>query len=158
MLCNWVKTRLLHCLNEGAVFEFSHMPIRESFDGSKKKGRSPLTNGTTILGRDVDHRTTWSKRMVDLYSAHLNDIGGIARASEGEKSLCKRAAIIECALETIEQRMALADGEASEKTWMAYQRLTNTLRRTVVVLHGGLSRRARDITPTLSDVLRGPPS
>jgi hypothetical protein len=56
-------------------------------------------------------------------------------------------------LELMEQRFAVNEnGEASAKQLETYQRVTNTLRRTLESL--GLQRRQHDVTPTLSAYLR----
>jgi hypothetical protein len=42
------------------------------------KVRSALTNGSELLGGDVDHRAAWVRRLRDLIQGHLSDAGGIA--------------------------------------------------------------------------------
>ena len=56
--------------------------------------------------------------------------------------------------ELMEQQFAQAeDGVAPLKALETYQRITNTLRRTLESL--GLQRRAKDVTPTLASYLNG---
>jgi hypothetical protein len=108
--------------------------------------RSAITNGTSIIGRDIDHRQTTVRRLRDLISAHSADINP---DSEAEKSLIRRASVLELELELLERKFILNDGEATEQQLQTYQRLTNTLRRTLESL--GLKRRAKDITPKSLD-------
>jgi hypothetical protein len=111
-----------------------------------KAYRSALTNGTSIIGRDIDHRSTSVRRLRDLIAAHSSDLNP---DSEAEKSLIRRASVLELELELLERKFILNDGEATELQLQTYQRLTNTLRRTLQSL--GLKRRARDVTPKTLD-------
>ena len=113
--------------------------------------QSAITNGSAILA-NVDHRTAPMRRLKDLIAAHESDLANDLSASE--KSLVRRASIIELQLEMMEQRFAQAEGgEATAAQLQAYQQCTNTLRRTLEAL--GLQRRTKDITPvpTLSQYL-----
>jgi hypothetical protein len=112
------------------------------------KVRSALSNGSSLIV-GVDHRSGWMRRLRDLIVAHENDLGDAI--SEGERRLVQRAAMLTLQLEMMEQRWAVNDGEASAKALDAYQRTCGALRRILETL--GLSRRAKDITPSLSEYL-----
>jgi hypothetical protein len=111
--------------------------------------RSRITNGRDLLPT-VDGRCLWARRFRDLLSLHLSDLGGEDNCSEGEKALVRRAACLIVELEQLEDLFAA--GDATPKRLELYQRLTNTLRRCLESL--GLKRRAKDITPTLGQILR----
>jgi len=116
--------------------------------------RSAITSGRAMfLVDDVDGRSKFSRRVSDLLAAHVSDLGGEDNISEAERSLVRRAVMLTVQLEMMEHRWASAsEGEASPKQLMAYQTTTNSLRRTLETL--GLQRRAKDVTPTLSEYLR----
>jgi hypothetical protein len=115
--------------------------------------QSAITNGTRILA-NTDHRSGPMRRLKDLIAAHESDLANDLSASE--KSLVRRASIIELQLEMMEQRFAQAEGgEATAAQLQAYQQCTNTLRRTLEAL--GLQRRAKDVStpvPNLQTYLR----
>jgi hypothetical protein len=102
--------------------------------------RSAVTNGK--LFRDVDERTAWVRRFRDLLYAHEADLGGDEILSEGQRSIVRRAAMLEVQLEMLEARFAANDGVASQKGLDQYQRATNTLRRTLESLGLNESRKA----------------
>lgn len=114
--------------------------------------RSAITNGSSILGHDIDHRSTPIRRLRELINAHTSDLGGTHNISEAERSLVRRAAMLELQLEMWEQKFALNDGEATSAQLTDYQRAANSLRR--ILESVGLQRRAKNVTPTLDDYLR----
>lgn len=115
--------------------------------------RSAISNGSALFVERFDQRSAWARRLRDLISDHLSDLGGNEAVSQAEKVLVRRAAMLALQAELMEQRFALNEGgEASAKQLETYQRVTNTLRRTLEAL--GLQRRQRDVTPTLSAYLR----
>ena len=71
--------------------------------------------------------------------------------SEAERAILRRAATIIVQLEQIE--LKFAQGNDQGYLLDRYQRVSNTLRRLLESL--GLQRRARDVTPTLDQYLRG---
>src|SRR5262245_61851033 len=93
-----------------------------------RKLRSAITNGSSVL-LDVDHRSGWMRRLRDLISLHMSDLGGDDNASEAERSLVRRAAMLELQLELMDQRIAQAGGEATSAQLADYQRATGALRR-----------------------------
>jgi hypothetical protein len=98
----------------------------------------------------VDHRLPWMRRLRDLLADHTNDLGGNDVISHSERMLINRASMLVLQCELLEKRFAKSDGVASNEDLQVYQRVTNTLRRTMQVL--GLGRRPRDVT-RLSDLL-----
>ena len=88
-----------------------------------------------------------------MVQQHLADLGGVANTSQSEQVLVRRAAMLTLQLERMEHHWATTnDGEASSKQIETYQRVANSLRRLLESL--GLRRRPRDVTPSLSDLLR----
>ena len=122
------------------------MAGRKSFDLSATKVRSAITNGRYDLA-DVDHRSAWMRRLRDLVALQMSDLGGDDNASEAERILVRRAAMMTLQLEMMEQRFAANDGEATPPQIETYQRCANTLRRLLESL--GLQRRQKDVTPDL---------
>ena len=118
---------------------------------AKKKARSRITNGRSLLPRGADGRTLWVRRFRDLIALHLADLGGEAAVSEAQQALVRRAATIIIALERMEFTFA-TEGEGTPHQLELYQRLSNTLRRLLQTI--GLERRARDVTPDLQTYLR----
>src|ERR1700731_3550829 len=108
--------------------------------------RSRLTNGTALLP-DVDGRSAWVRRCRDLIELHLADLGGDDRVSESERSIVRRAAVIETELERLEATFAVA-GMAEPNALDLYSRTAGNLRRLLESV--GLERRPRDVTPELS--------
>jgi hypothetical protein len=107
--------------------------------------RSAITNGSQLL-HDVNHNSTWMRRLRDLINMHIADLGGDECVTEAERRIIRRAAMLTLQLEMQEQRWAHnSEGEASRAQLDVYQRCSNTLRRLLESL--GLQRRARDVTP-----------
>ena len=116
----------------------------------KDPQRSRITNGSALLP-GVDGRSPWVRRAKDIIAAHLSDLGGEANVSAAERSIIRRCAVLTTELERLEVRFALAN-EASPEDLDLYQRTANSLRRLLEAV--GLERRAKDIGPTLGDLLR----
>jgi len=115
----------------------------------KSKSRSRLTNGHA-LPRSVDLRSAWARRYKDLLILHLNDLGGPANVSASEAAILKRACTLIVEAERLEERFAL-NGQAELDELECFQRVSNTMRRLLREL--GLSRRAKDVTPSLQEYL-----
>ena len=122
--------------------------IQASGKGDPQK--SAITNGNKLLP-GVDGRSPWVRRAKDLINAHLSDLGGRDNTSVAEQSLVRRAATMTVELEALEAKFAQA-GHASVNDLDLYSRTASNLRRIFESL--GLERRPRNITPTLSDILR----
>jgi hypothetical protein len=91
------------------------------------------------------------RRLHDLVAIHLSDLGGDGNVSEAERSIVRRAATLTVELELLELKFAKAGGaEASDLD--LYQRTAGNLRRLLEAV--GLQRRAKDITPSLSEYLK----
>jgi hypothetical protein len=99
----------------------------------------------------IDGRSAWTRRAASLIRAHLSDLGGLDNCSTAERSIIRRASVLTVELERMEHQFALA-GEASADDLDIYQRVANSLRRLLEAV--GLKRRAREIGPSLSDILR----
>jgi hypothetical protein len=120
-----------------------------SADHSRVSSRSRVRTGQLLPG--IDGRSAWTRRAASLIRAHLSDLGGLDNCSAAERSIVRRAAVLTTELERMEQQFALA-GEASADDLNIYQRVANSLRRLLEAV--GLQRRAREIGPSLSDILR----
>ena len=116
-------------------------------DRPKDKQRSRITNGSALLP-GVDGRSPWVRRCKDVIAAHLSDI---PEPTAAERSLIRRAAVLTTELERLEVQFALA-GEADPDTLDLYGRTSGNLRRLLEAV--GLQRRAKDVGPTLADVIR----
>jgi len=121
-----------------------------ALDAAKSHARSRISNGSAILP-GVDGRSTWVRRLRDLIALHLSDLGGEDAASEAERAIIRRAACLTVELERMELGFATA-GEALPGQLDLYQRTANSLRRLLESI--GLERRARDVSPSLSDIAR----
>jgi hypothetical protein len=108
----------------------------------KPTARTRITNGKQLLP-DGDGRSLWCRRLRDLISLHVADLGGDAAISESERALVRRASVLIVETERLEQRFAHAEPEAADLD--LYQRLTNSMRRVLETL--GTGRRQRDVTP-----------
>jgi hypothetical protein len=91
------------------------------------------------------------RRFRDLIGMHTSDLGGEDACSAAELSIVRRAALLTLELEVLESKFE-EDGRASTKQLDSYQRAANSLRRLLQTL--GLQRRAKDVTPTLGQILR----
>ena len=98
----------------------------------------------------IDGRSAWVRRCRDLITAHINDLGGPDNTSSAERSLVRRAAVLTTELERLEMHFALA-GEADPETLDLYARTAGNLRRLLEAV--GLSRRSKNVTPTLREYI-----
>jgi hypothetical protein len=117
--------------------------------GAKAHGRSRLSNGHDLLP-NIDGRFTYARRMRDLITMHINDLGGIENISAGERSLVQRVSCITTELEFLESRFARAGGATPEDLQL-YCGASSVLNRLLTSL--GLRRRPRDVTPDLAHYL-----
>jgi hypothetical protein len=116
----------------------------------RDRQRSRITNGSALLP-GVDGRSAWIRRCKDVIQAHLSDLGGEDNTTTAERSIIRRASVMTVELERMEAVFAMA-GEAKPEQLDLYQRTAANLRRLLAAI--GLQRRARDIGPSLSDLLR----
>jgi hypothetical protein len=109
--------------------------------------RSRVTNGSAfVIG---DNRSPWVRRAKDLVAEHLADLGGVEMCSAAQRSIVRRAAVLEIELESLEAKFSAA-GQASASDLDLYGRSSGNLRRLLESL--GLERRCKDISPTLDDI------
>lgn len=124
-----------------------------SLPRSKDMQRSKVANGKVLIP-GIDQRSTWVRRCRELLSDHIGDLGGAESCSAAAHSIARRASVLSVELELLEQRFALA-GQASTEDLDLYSRASANLRRMLETLHGGgLQRRSKDITPSLSAIIR----
>jgi hypothetical protein len=127
------------------------LPHRKSVDSSTlPTRRTRIANGSQ-LWVGVDGRSLWARRASELLAAHISDLGGEANISASERALVRRAVMLIVECERRETDFAQA-GQISDNALAIYQTTVNTLRRTLEAL--GLHRRAKDIGPSLDDLLR----
>ncbi len=128
-------------------------------DGSRKGGVTPafragIVNGVPFLltraGRRVDLRTHAGRRFVTLIGAMVSDLGGPENVSTAEMQLVRRAVALAVDLE-FQEAQALHDNDALDPD--VFRVMADAQRRILQAL--GLRRRARDITPRLSDIIEG---
>jgi len=122
----------------------NHPPTNNAAATFKPEARSAITNDSCLLP-GIDGRSQWVRRFRDLLALHLSDLGGADIASEAEKAIARRAAVLIVELEQLEQKFA-TQGASEGGQLDQYQRVSNTLRRLLESL--GLERRQRDVTPT----------
>jgi hypothetical protein len=111
---------------------------------AKSQAHSKITNGTRLLGPEVDGRNVWVRRCKDLIRLHVADLGGEANCSAAERSIIRRASVLTVELERLEAKFANA-GQATADDLDLYSRTAGNLRRLFEAI--GLQRRARDISP-----------
>jgi hypothetical protein len=106
-----------------------------------RKGRSRITNGNALLP-NVDGRSPWVRRCKDLIAERLADLGGIDNCSGAERSIMRRASVLEVELEYLEAQFAQA-GSAEPEMLDLYARVAANHRRLLEAV--GLQRRAKSI-------------
>src|SRR5262249_35170929 len=127
-------------------------PRRRKAEINLSKARSAITNGKCLfLSPDIDHRSSWARRLRDLAHDIGEDIGPAASLS-AQQMLVRRASMLALQAELQAQAWATNGGEASPKSLDAYQRITNTLRRTLQTLSPGLQRIARPVQVDYSKI------
>src|SRR5262245_47127571 len=97
--------------------------------------RSRVTNGAKLLPL-TDCRSATARRFRDLYEEIAADLGGLSFISEGQRQLCRRAALLSAELERLE---ALWSREEVEFDSDKYGTMTDRLGRCLQRL--GLERR-----------------
>jgi hypothetical protein len=124
--------------------------LRAATEARPPKVRSAVSNGKRLhVVAPGDNK--WSRRFADVLSEILSDINtGREGLSEGQRQLARRCATIAIACERMEGEAAAGN----EIDLESYGTLTDRLGRAFQRL--GLKRQTSK-TPTLSDILRGPP-
>jgi hypothetical protein len=115
------------------------------------KQQSRVTNGKLFSRAITDGRSGWSRRLQDLLSLHIADLGGEDFVSAAERSIIRRIATATVELEWLEQSFALSKQGPSAEALDLYFRGSNSLRRMLESI--GLKRVARDVTPDLQTYL-----
>jgi hypothetical protein len=121
------------------------LDVRQSKQPSK--GRSRVGNFTALLPGLNDARTIQAKRYKEVFRALVSDAGGVERLAEAKLGLMRRWAALECVAEGIEA--AILNGQ--EVDLAAYATLSSTMCRLASRI--GLSRKQKDVTPTLEAYL-----
>lgn len=123
---------------EGASSPLCELPAR---------ARSAVTNHKDLLP-GLDGRSATARRFRDLVNAFVADMGGLDHCSEIKLGLVRRLAATTVQAEMLEARMV--NGEAIDISQLC------TLASTTVRLSQrlGLERKQRDVTPSLSDLIR----
>jgi hypothetical protein len=116
--------------------------------GDKQYGRSAITNGHDLLPGVTDKRAAVYRRFKDITNALVADQGGIEHCSESRLQLIRRFSAAAVLAEQMEAR--LANGE--EISVSEHSVLSSTLVRLASRI--GLSRNAKDVTPSLADYLQ----
>jgi hypothetical protein len=119
------------------------MQRRSKIALSKSKLRSAISNGKHIL-TDVDHRGFEMRRLRDLISDHLSDLGGTDQCSHAERILASKASMICLLTEMQEREFARVKFNVSPRQLACYLHACGNLTRILQTL--GLQRRQRDIT------------
>ena len=106
-----------------------------------------MTNHKDLLP-GLDGRSATARRFRDLVNAFVADMGGLDRCSEIRLGLVRRLAATTVQAEMLEARMV--NGEPIDISQLC------TLAWTTVRLSQrlGLERKQRDVTPSLSDLIR----
>jgi hypothetical protein len=122
-------------------------PGRPKLSPRSVTNRSRISNGKEILP-GIDQRLAIARRYRDLVAQIVIDQGGVDRCSETRMQLIRRFASGAVLAEELEARLARGENvDISE-----YALLSSTLVRLANRI--GIERVARDISPTLSDILR----
>ena len=121
--------------------------VRPSSDGKPAHSRSAVTNGKRLHVISPGD-SKWSRRFADVLGQVISDLGGPSGLSEGQRQLARRCATIAIACERMEG--SAAAGQAIDLE--VYGTLTDRLGRAFARL--GLKRVARDVGPSLGDLLR----
>ena len=100
----------------------------------------------------IDGRSAYVRRCRDILAEHVADLGGVGNTTAALRSIARRAAVLGAELELLEAQFATA-GQATADQLDLYTRTASALRRLLESI--GLERRAKNITPSLSDYLDG---
>ena len=130
---------------------FRDRPIVEATSSALRehpaRTRSAVTNHKDLLP-GLDGRSATARRFRDLVNAFVADMGGLECCSEIRLGLVRRLAATTVQAEMLEARMV--NGEQIDISQLC------TLASTTVRLSQrlGLERKQRDVTPSLSDLIR----
>jgi hypothetical protein len=120
----------------------------------RRHGRTRISNGNQLLPH-IDGRSIWARLLRDTYRALLVHCGGEGMVSEPQRLVARRIGVLEAELVHMEDSFAqvrAAGGEPAPAAVDLYGRLADRQRRLADPL--GWQRTPRDVTPTLSELLR----
>lgn len=114
-----------------------------------KTCRSRVANGSSLWldNSGIDGRSREARRFRDILAQVLCDLGGADRLSEGERQLARRVSMLSMECEVMELRVVAGEAFDAEKYGMLTDRLGRALQRL------GLHRVAKDVTPSLADIV-----
>lgn len=118
------------------------MAKSSKIDLSKRRLRSAVSNGTRVLA-DVDHRGPEMRRLKDLLSDHVSDLGGSDNVTHAEKLLASRASMIALLCEMSERTFIKNQLKVHPRELETYLHSVGNLNRVLVTL--GLKRRAKPV-------------
>ena len=121
-------------------------PVTSWKRGRKDFGRDRLTNGSKLLP-DTDGRLRIAKRFRGIANAVLADQGGAEMCSESRRQLIRRFSAACVLAEELEGRLARGEEIDVERHALLCSTLTRLVQRI------GIDRRAKNITPSLSEYL-----
>ena len=127
-------------------------PKTPSKPGDKRYGHSRVTNaaaeGKLVWLDKIDHRGPVARRFKDLVGLVTSDLSAEPdQLSESQRQIIRRIASLSVWCESQEAKMA----DGTEVDILEFQRTANSLRRLCESI--GLERRARDVAPSLGDIL-----
>ena len=120
--------------------------VRGGIAGRKDYARDKLTNGSKTLP-DTDGRLRIARRFRDIAAAILVDQGGADLCSESRRQLIRRFSAACVLAEDLEGRLARGEEIDVERHALLCSTLTRLAQRI------GIDRRAKNITPSLSEYL-----
>jgi len=120
--------------------------VRGGIAGRKDYARDKLTNGSKTLP-ETDGRLRIGRRFRDIVAAILVDQGGTDLCSESRRQLIRRFSAACVLAEDLEGRLARGEEIDVERHALLCSTLTRLAQRI------GIDRRAKNITPSLSEYL-----
>jgi hypothetical protein len=130
------------------VDQVSRRHRRRTTSEPKSTGKSAVTNGSKVLLPQSER--AWIRRLTDLLTLHVNDLGGWDLISNAEAAIIRRAVTLIVELERRETEFART-ACIDDAALLVYGTSSNTLRRLLESV--GLQRRSRDVTPALTKAL-----
>jgi hypothetical protein len=133
-------------LHDVRVVGMTDLPSTTHKEPRPKKIRSAVTNGNRRFV-DGDGRSAWDRRRRDIEAEYLQDMGGRDSLSGYQRALAQVAATLRVELEALEGRLSKAEPVDLD----GYARVGGHFRRICETL--GIERRAKDVTPTLAEII-----
>lgn len=117
---------------------------QHSIEANSKKNRSQVTNGKSLFGPDVDHRSASARRAKDLIEDLSAQIGG--DPSPAQEIIIRNASMLAALCEEDHRKMINGESVEHEQYLKRVTTLANLLGKI------GLKRLARDISPKAQGV------